>query len=283
MHMGFRSVIATGHDWSGLRLHSDCVATRQEPFDDGRRGPRESPAHLIVAPGGEEVDPRFVHSLLQPGRAGSRGGPRRQRGKQKSYGGRAEYATRNRGVEKSLHASMGIDYIRSQTRAGTESAMSCRPVLPERVYVLRTYRSIFAVKCIPMMVARCETSTRTAPRATTPESVAVVRLAGCPNCGLLNTFAANVRGNAQALMSLAFDGLAWKDAQSNPIPWIATASTPPSSIEMAVKVPIIPRQVWESVGDPAKYTEPAAMAGPGPYRLEFHDNTRPATRSIRAS
>lgn len=181
----------------------------------------------------------------------------------------------------------------------------------------------------------------------TSDRVEVVRLTGCPECGLPNPFSANVRGNAQALMSLSFDSLAWKDAENEPIPWIATewessadgtewrftirddvtwhdgqpltaedvafsfnyvtdgpaatfgsfayrsiaqkvtqATVEGSSVvvlttegpdatfldQVAVKVPIIPKHIWESVDDPARFTDPEAMVGSGPYTLESHDS-----------
>jgi peptide/nickel transport system substrate-binding protein len=42
---------------------------------------------------------------------------------------------------------------------------------------------------------------------------------------------------------------------------------------VAGRVPIIPRHIWESVSDPAKYLEPEAVIGSGPYKLESYDRT----------
>jgi peptide/nickel transport system substrate-binding protein len=40
---------------------------------------------------------------------------------------------------------------------------------------------------------------------------------------------------------------------------------------VAVRVPIVPKHVWETVTDPAKYREPNGLVGTGPYRLESWD------------
>ena len=42
---------------------------------------------------------------------------------------------------------------------------------------------------------------------------------------------------------------------------------------VAGRVPIIPKHIWSSVTDPAKFTEPAAAMGSGPYRLEAYEAT----------
>ncbi len=42
---------------------------------------------------------------------------------------------------------------------------------------------------------------------------------------------------------------------------------------VAGRVPIIPKHIWETVTDPAKFTESAAAMGSGPYRLEAYDAT----------
>jgi peptide/nickel transport system substrate-binding protein len=41
--------------------------------------------------------------------------------------------------------------------------------------------------------------------------------------------------------------------------------------QVAGRVPIIPKHIWETVTDPAKFTQPAAAMGSGPYRLESYD------------
>lgn len=50
----------------------------------------------------------------------------------------------------------------------------------------------------------------------------------------------------------------------------------PFEVTVAGRVPIIPRHVWEGVSDPAKFQEPAAVMGSGPYTLDSYD---PATNS----
>lgn len=40
---------------------------------------------------------------------------------------------------------------------------------------------------------------------------------------------------------------------------------------VAGRVPIVPKHVWEPVTDPAKFREPAAVVGTGPYRLSSYD------------
>ncbi|MFN8482240.1 MAG: ABC transporter substrate-binding protein [Anaerolineae bacterium] len=40
---------------------------------------------------------------------------------------------------------------------------------------------------------------------------------------------------------------------------------------LAASVPIIPKHIWESVADPLKYTDKAALIGSGPYKLTSYD------------
>lgn len=42
---------------------------------------------------------------------------------------------------------------------------------------------------------------------------------------------------------------------------------------VAGRVPIIPRHVWEPVTDPAKFVEPRAVTGSGPYTLTSYDRS----------
>lgn len=215
---------------------------------------------------------------------------------------------------------------------------------------MRRHRWIVWFMASAMILAACGTTQKKAQAPVTPDAqvrVERVRLAGCAGCNLPNPFAANVRGNAQALMSLVFDSLAWKDPKNNVIPWLATkwensadgkewrftlrdgvkwqdgqpltaedvaftfdyvtkgpagqlttfgyrsialkvkearaegtnvvvlqTETPDATFldQVAVKVPIIPKHVWGSVTDPAKYADPPAMVGSGPYRLESFDS-----------
>jgi peptide/nickel transport system substrate-binding protein len=42
---------------------------------------------------------------------------------------------------------------------------------------------------------------------------------------------------------------------------------------VAIRVPIVPKHVWQSVTDPAKYRQPDGLVGTGPYKLESWDET----------
>lgn len=42
---------------------------------------------------------------------------------------------------------------------------------------------------------------------------------------------------------------------------------------VAGRVPIVPKHVWSTVADPAKYRDPAALVGTGPYKLSSWDET----------
>lgn len=208
--------------------------------------------------------------------------------------------------------------------------------------------TLAAMMAAALIAASCSTSTKhAAPRSET-QRVERVRMAGAA-VGYPSPYAISQLGNAQAMLSLAFDSLLWLDAQGEVIPWIAskweasadgkewrftlrdgvkwqdgtpltaedvvftyqysatgpgkdgtlayssfaakgvtdvraegpsvvvfrTADVNATFLKRVVVVnPIVPKHVWQSVSDPLRFRDPAALIGSGPYRIESFDEAQ---------
>jgi len=54
----------------------------------------------------------------------------------------------------------------------------------------------------------------------------------------------------------------------------------PFPITVAGRVPIIPQHIWNDVADPARFRDPAAVIGSGPYKLDSYDEASGSYRYV---